>query len=614
MTEKFKKVKALLQRPAPPKKFGTDPWEPWSATNQVSENSIKGQRAGTLARFLKSRGINPTFVSKNQRIAHTKSDMYKKWMRDHMFEAIDVPEQPETADKNASDAQMSYAKKNKKKLHMSKNIETPPGSMVRKNMESVELDEVLTKSTTAGETIDDFVHSKNKMFAGDSKVQRIKRALGAYYKKQNEETGTKEKKKKTLNPGGSMPTTTNNKTSYSYNDMTEEAEDSIKESVIRSETIGPYTHELHKTPWGYQVRVHAGGKQVHSDITKPTEEKGHKSFDSNIAYTKKQLRIHEQGVAEGHDDFKSSHQNVVAQAKAEHGEPERHEYKFDNMSGRHGAHNSYLHYPDKKVTVNTQMFKHGPAHNVFVNRSKQGVAEGKEELHAQLQTINQRLKLMRGGPVGEPNSMAFVEKRKALLKQKEQTLLQLKQGVEEGWAVNSDIISDEKKDTRTASEKMSDYAVKRHKIYQGIADKQKEHIKKWNEDHKDEPHLQIPVKEDIYQDGQSATQTVFDMGNNTDDTSQRFNRVKNAMKKKHVKEDTYDWEKADKSVATPGKKPKMDKSNEKTGEATTKPKAAAVLSGGTTMTGEPRDTIEIDPSMQGRPGQDGGLPSAKTKR
>jgi hypothetical protein len=65
--------------------------------------------------------------------------------------------------------------------------------------------------------------------------------------------------------------------------------------------------------------------------------------------------------------------------------------------------------------------------------SKQGVAEGKEELHAQLQSINQKLKLMRGGPVGEPNSVAFIEKRKALLKQKEQILSQLKQGVAEGW-------------------------------------------------------------------------------------------------------------------------------------------------------------------------------------
>jgi len=188
------------------------------------------------------------------------------------------------------------------------------------------------------------------------------------------------------------------------------------------------------------------------------------------------------------------------------------------------------------------------------------------------------------------------------------------QDVAEGWAIDSQIISDAKKPKLSASEKMSDYAVKRHKIYQDIEDKQKEHIKKWNEDHKDEPHLQIPVKEDIYQDGQSATQSTFDMGNNTDDTSQTFNRVKRAMKKKHVKEDTYDWEKADKLATSPGKKPKMDKSNEKTGEATTKPKAAAILSGGTTMTGEPRDAIEIDPSMQGRPGQDGGLPSAKVKR
>lgn len=43
------------------------------------------------------------------------------------------------------------------------------------------LNEVITKKTPAGKVIDDFVHSKNKMFKGDSKKQRIKRALGAYY-------------------------------------------------------------------------------------------------------------------------------------------------------------------------------------------------------------------------------------------------------------------------------------------------------------------------------------------------------------------------------------------------------------------------------------------------
>lgn len=371
MSDNFKKVKALLQRPAPPKKFGTDPMEPWSAPNQVAEDSIKGERASTLARYLKSRGINPTFVSKNQRIAHTKSDSYRKWMRDHMFEEVE------------------------------------------------ELDEVLTKATTAGETIHDFVHSKNKIFAGDSKKQRIRRALGAYYKKQNEEIDK---------------------------DMTE--------------------------MYGSSAQVFHNPQEYLDSIQKKKEAE------------------------------------------------------------------------KKSVSKVTNLVK-------------------------------------------KPNSTQMTVKKED--------------------------VSEEKKDTRTASEKMSDYAVKRHKVYQDIADKQKEHVKKWNEDHKDEPHLQIPVKEDIQQDSQSATQTTFDMGNNTDDTSQTFNRVKRAMKKKHVKEDTYDWEKADKSVASPGKKPKMDKSNEKDGEGVAKPKAAAVLSGGTTMTGEPRDTIEIDPSMRGRPGQDGGMPSDKKK-
>lgn len=50
------------------------------------------------------------------------------------------------------------------------------------------LQEVLTKKTPASEVISDFVHSKNKTFSGDSKKQRIKRALGAYYGMRKEES------------------------------------------------------------------------------------------------------------------------------------------------------------------------------------------------------------------------------------------------------------------------------------------------------------------------------------------------------------------------------------------------------------------------------------------
>jgi hypothetical protein len=50
------------------------------------------------------------------------------------------------------------------------------------------LHEVLSKDAKAGDWIHDFVHSDNPKFAGKSKKERIKMALGAYYGKQNEET------------------------------------------------------------------------------------------------------------------------------------------------------------------------------------------------------------------------------------------------------------------------------------------------------------------------------------------------------------------------------------------------------------------------------------------
>ena len=61
--------------------------------------------------------------------------------------------------------------------------------------ESVEqVDEVLTKKTSAGEVISDFIHSKDPKFKGKSKEERKRMALGAYYgmhpeksKKTNEE-------------------------------------------------------------------------------------------------------------------------------------------------------------------------------------------------------------------------------------------------------------------------------------------------------------------------------------------------------------------------------------------------------------------------------------------
>jgi hypothetical protein len=143
-------------------------------------------------------------------------------------------------------------------------------------------------------------------------------------------------------------------------------------------------------------------------------------------------------------------------------------------------------------------------------------------------------------------------------------------------------------------------------------DNQSIHVQRDGKGHSEKyPHDAV-VKEDTYQDPQAATQTVADAANGADDVQQPSNirkseltksaRMIKSLYKKHnaVKEEVYDHEKEDKSVASYGKKPKFIKTDD-SNEVAKEPEAAAIMSGGKTLTGEPRDTIEIDPLMKNRP-------------
>ena len=69
------------------------------------------------------------------------------------------------------------------------------------------------------------------------------------------------------------------------------------------------------------------------------------------------------------------------------------------------------------------------------------------------------------------------------------------------------------------------------------------------------------------------------------------------MKHREVREELYDHEKDDKDAGNYGKKPKLaTPDGDQTGDK--KSQAAAVMSGGTTLTGQKRDTVEIDPILQ----------------
>jgi len=124
------------------------------------------------------------------------------------------------------------------------------------------------------------------------------------------------------------------------------------------------------------------------------------------------------------------------------------------------------------------------------------------------------------------------------------------------------------------------------------------------------------MKEDLIGDPKSATISPADGANGGEERADRVmsrkaKMVKDILKKSRkdmsiMGEDMTDWEKEDKSVATYGKKPKFEKLDDKNKENNNgeeKSQALGVLSGGTTLTGEKRDTVEIDPLMRSRPGQ-----------
>jgi hypothetical protein len=77
----------------------------------------------------------------------------------------------------------------------------------------------------------------------------------------------------------------------------------------------------------------------------------------------------------------------------------------------------------------------------------------------------------------------------------------------------------------------------------------------------------------------SATNSVKAMESAHRKSQMKSARMIKSLYKNKVKESLYDWEKDD------------------------KPNAKIVVKGGTTMTGQPRDTIEIEPVLRTRPNQ-----------
>ena len=116
-------------------KFGTNPFDPWSTKANIAESETV-----MLKKFLLSRGINPEFVSKDQKIAHSKTGQFAKWKQSHLNDVTEsITTEPTPVQKRASELSTSKGKH--------KEVRTGAGTHEKLHSESEQIDEISRETT-----------------------------------------------------------------------------------------------------------------------------------------------------------------------------------------------------------------------------------------------------------------------------------------------------------------------------------------------------------------------------------------------------------------------------------------------------------------------------------
>jgi hypothetical protein len=549
MSNKVKIVKKNLAPAAKP--LGVNPSDPWSTKAGITEASEKE----LLHRFLDSRGINPEFVSKETKIAHSKSGEYLKWKRDHEFE---------------EQVSISPTLKHHKALERRAKMLGNVGAATSKYRmhEATDKEDVLSFDIPLFIRILELAREDVKE---DMELHRITERLLSIRKKgvltmDDYEfiAGLKKLKEEMLEEGV-------------FTD-----DESIAKHLVKKYGKNVDSHQIrlahHFHPEKHKTTPERIANHVNRLLGKPVTEE---SIDEGVFTDDESIAKHL--VKKHGKDVRPSDIKL-----AMHFHPEPHKTSLERIAG----HVKRLVSGPKPVTegksprlTSLDKFRKAAAerekkHNEIEKKMKARHAAGKEDMRGSIDRLEKHL----NKEENELNEMdqKFIDSLNKLSQTHK---------VGDSVTVNSKFFGKQKGKV-TKIDKQSVHVVRDGK---SSAEKY--------------PHDAV-VKEDVYQDPQAATQTVFDGGNNTDDTTtnrkremSKSARMIKALYKKHrmVKEDMYDHEKEDKSVQTYGKKPKTLKTDEKSSMSENKPNAAAIVSGGTTLTGEKRDDVEIDPMMKNRP-------------
>jgi len=620
-----KKLKMIIKGEPKPT-FGTDPNDPWSVRVGITESETS-----MLGSYLKSRGINPEFVSKDTKISHAKSTEFSKWKRDHNFD--DPADYVSSTTRDKMKSQREEVQFDEAKTIQGTALDKFRQAAAERAKKHDDIERAMKARHAAGKedmkcSIDRLEKQLNKEESGEfmknvkKKVAAAKADRYTHYSKTSKD----------------MPNTAD-----TYAQMAKHQKKLSQEESEVNEADQKFIDSLnklaktHKVGDSVTVNSKFFGKQK-GKVTKVDNQSVHVVRDgksSSEKYPHDAVVKEESGVSKTKET--AFHKKLDKLVHGTFGKRKDEMKEEIDITEKNDSHTHAAHYEDPKTGEWTGM-------NLLIakddedairqanEKCKEGCRLTKVERHITVKeeveqidelnydTVKSLYKKRRddfhGDQVGKKKKGKEVSAKNVSRSISRLTGFKPTQNQpqkeEVPWVIEDVEQIDELKMSTVKSyhkKRLTDFSYSNKKPGEISTKPRNARIKKVSAgvDRSIDRQTGLrPTSEDVFQDTQAATQTPFDMGTQADDREPTYSRKKEMSKsarmikslyKKHkmVKEELYDHEKEDKSVATYGRKPKVEKVQVDGDENN---QAAMVLKGGKTLTGQTRDTLEIDPVMR----------------
>jgi hypothetical protein len=582
-----KKLKLIVRGDKKPT-FGTDPNEPWSVRAGITESE-----RGELHAYLKSRGINPDFVSKDTKISHAKSSEFHKWRRDHQFDDPINFVSTTVADR----MKQQRAQTEEVEIEEGKTLQHTP---VELRQHAIDKEKHMTK----------VLHHNGLHKEESEQIDELAPETLASYvlKTTSKDPKRAEPRKKAMSKLAKIMA----KRSFSEEKKPTALEKFRAAAAEREKKHDEIQKKQSKDGSGMTAAIDRLEKHLNKEESEQIDEKNvptsPEKWARAKAAAKSKFAVYPSAYANGWASKKY---------KAMGGGWKSVKEEID-LAEKNDSHTHAAHYEDPKTGEWTGM-------NLLIakddddavrqahEKCKEGCRLTKVERHITVKEEVEQIDELKMSTVKSYHKkrltdFSYTNKKpgETSTKQRNARIKKVSAGIDRSI--------DRQTGYKPTSESAGISKTKETKFHKKLDTLVHNTFGK----RKDE----LKMKEDVFQDTQAATQTAFDMGTQADDREPTYSKRKEMSKsarmikslyKKHkmVKEDLYDHEKEDKSVATYGKKPKAEK-QEVYGDDDTQ--AAMILKGGTTLTGQTRDTLEIDPVMRKPVRPDNKISDKKTDK